>query len=437
MTILAKKGFAKTHRYNLLTTTKLDEVAQRTVCIFQQAVSYYLQVLQDHQELLNAGNWLRACEILTHTTRHNPNPQYPFDIDFVSFPSGYRRAAIAKAYGLAKAWQTSYRKWSNKKAKTVEKNIKRLAKGKKLIKLDRPPPFPVESKSWVTFYGSEYKLLDQHHIMLKLYTGSAYSYFKIALVQPLVVPEGYVTGSPTLVKKASGWELHIPIIQAERQTLAKIVERIKDKHFRFCAMDLGINRHAVLTIQDTKGRVYATKCISGKKDNHLRKRYLEKIVRLQKKTRIIPGGERFAKHLWDKVRHLNDDIAHRVSKQILDFAESHGANVVVFEHLGNLRAEKGTKSRWLNQKFNHWVKGRIFRYTQYKGLHRNILSSRVNPKHTSKRCPYCGMLTIERYNVRGKGVDLAKCTNCGTFGMNSDFVGSLGIGQKFILRHTA
>jgi len=60
-----------------------------------------------------------------------------------------------------------------------------------------------------------------------------------------------------------------------------------------------LKRHAAVTIQDTEGRVCATKFISGAKGNHLRKRYLEKIVNLQMQTRVIPKGERFAKNLWN------------------------------------------------------------------------------------------------------------------------------------------
>ncbi|MEW6244659.1 MAG: IS200/IS605 family accessory protein TnpB-related protein [Bacillota bacterium] len=123
---------------------------------------------------------------------------------------------------------------------------------------------------------------------------------------------------------------------------------------------------------------------------------------------------------------MNDDIAHRVSRQIVDFARHHGAKIIVFEYLGNLKLSKGTKSRCLNRRFNHWVKGRIFRYTQYKALHEGIIACRVSAQSTSARCPYCGMLTIQRYNKEqnGKGsssVDLEKCTNCGVRDVNSDF----------------
>lgn len=67
------------------------------------------------------------------------------------------------------------------------------------------------------------------------------------------------------------------------------------------------------------------------------------------KTGVAPEGERFAKDLWDKVSNFNDNIAHQVFRKVLDFAARHGARVIVFEHLGNLRPEKDTKSRKLNQ----------------------------------------------------------------------------------------
>ncbi|WP_235603263.1 zinc ribbon domain-containing protein [Thermoanaerobacter sp. YS13] len=222
--------------------------------------------------------------------------------------------------------------------------------------------------------------------------------------------------------------------------MRKVEELVKGPSLKICAVDLGMNRHAVMTIQDTEGRVYAVKFISAAKDNHLRKRYLEKIINLQKQTGIILEGERFAKHLWDKISNLNDDIAHRVSKQIVEFAETHDAKIIVFEYLDSLGPSKGTKSHRINQRFIFWVKGRIYRYVRYKALHEGIVTCRVSPKKTSSRCPYCGFLNIVRYN-KGKNrentrsVDLAKCTNCGIHDVNSDFIGSLGIGRNFRLKY--
>jgi transposase, IS605 OrfB family, central region len=435
------RGFTKTLRFNLLMPVKVEEQASCTTVLYRKVVSYYLQVFQDHQDLIGHSQWLKMAENLTHRTEDNPNPEYPFDEEFPNFPSGFRRNAIAEAHGKALAWKTSYEKWEEKKRKHEERNQRRIAAGKKPIEFtERPPQYPEYDNCWLSYYDTEYKWLDSNHIMLKMFTGKAYVYRKVALLQPFIVPPGYAAGSPMLVEKPTGWELHVPIVQTIWKNIKKIKELIKDPSLKICFVDLGMNRHAVLTIQDTKGRVYAAKFISGAKDNHLRKRYLEKIVSLQMQTKIIPEGERFAKYLWDKVSNLNDDIAHRVSKQIVKFARQHGAKIIVFEYLDNLKPEKGTKSHYLNQKFNHWVKGRIFRYTKYKALHEGIVTCRVPAKETSSRCPYCGFLTIVRYSKgkdrkETKGVDLAKCTNCEVHDVNADYIGTLGIGRNFRFKH--
>jgi len=142
---------------------------------------------------------------------------------------------------------------------------------------------------------------------------------------------------------------------------------------------------------------------------------------LQKITGIIPEGERFATDLWDKVKNLDNDIAHRVSRRIADFAAKHG----VFEHLGNLRPQKGTRSHLMNQKLGYWVKGRIVEYTRYKALHQGIIVCRVNPRDTSRRC----------LPGKPKGVTLARCANCGTHDVHADWLATRNIGQKFRLRY--
>lgn len=83
-----------------------------------------------------------------------------------------------------------------------------------------------------------------------------------------------------------------------------------------------------------------------------------------------------------------------------------------------------------------WVKGRIVKYTKYKGLHQGIVVNRVTPKNSSRRCPYCGFTTIIRYTQGKKyGVSLSHCLCCKAHDLNSDFVGSLGIGTNFRVKY--
>lgn len=429
-----KHGFTKTLCYNLVVLDNTSILLTATTGQYREVLGYFLQIFQEHQELLGTSNWLTATERLTHRTADNPAPKYPFDELFPNYPSGMRRAAIAEAYGLACSWFTRYNQWQRRKARVAEKNILRLSQGKKEIMFkERPPIYPEVGNNWLTYYGTEIKVLDPHHILLKVCTGKSFAYRKVALLQPLVIPESYEAGAPTLVHKPNGWQLHVPIVLPRKAVKhVRVEQRVKDPDFKMCVVDLGINNHAAMTIQDREGRVLAAGIISGREDNHLRKSYLEKAVRLQKKTRVIPKGERFAADLWAKISNFNDNVAHKVSRRIVEFAKTHGAKTIVFEHLTNLKPIKGTKSNRLNQKFIFWVKGRVVKYTRYKALHLGIVVNRVSPKNTSKECPYCGgMLT------RYQGVALARCESCGVRDVNADYIGSLGIGRNFIKKWIA
>ena len=357
-------GFAKTRKYTLLITPDIASQFEQTVSQYRQVVVLYLQVYQEHQEILGHDKWLKMTEHLTHATRHNLLPKYDFDAQFPIYPSGLRRAAISEAYGSACSWRSSYRKWQAEKENHEIKNRKREAANKRPILFTaHPPQYPRECHSGPSFYNTECKILDEHHIKIKLFTGESHTYRKVTLLEPLTVPDGYMAGSPALVHKAWGWELHIPVGLQKKLSLVKIADQFFLPNFLFCSVDLGINNHAVMTIQDAKGRVYATKFISGAEDIHLRKRYLEKIIRLQKQTKTIPEGERFASDLWDKVSNFNNDIAHQVSRQIVNFAKEYDATVIVFEHLTNLKPEKGTKSHRLNRKLGYWLKKRGYSNT--------------------------------------------------------------------------
>lgn len=129
-----------------------------------------------------------------------------------------------------------------------------------------------------------------------------------------------------------------------------------------------------------------------------------------------------------------DSLAHLVSRRIVDFAVEHGAGIIVFENLKNLRPEKGTKSRRLNQRLGHWVRGRVFRYASYKALHAGILVVRVSAVNTSRRCPECGKLSVERYTPgKAGGKKLARCTACGGVkGVNADFLATANIFDRFL-----
>ncbi len=165
------------------------------------------------------------------------------------------------------------------------------------------------------------------------------------------------------------------------------------------------------------------------------------IARNRSKTGIIAEGEQDNAALWRKIRQGDEHLAHLVSARIVQFAKEQGATILVFEHLSNLKPEKGKYSHRGNSKRAFWMKGRIFKYAKYKAWNQGIITSRVNPRNTSRECARCQRLVVryaEGQPVAGytPGAPLVLCEACAMRG-NADRNASLVIGQRLIARSQA
>ena len=242
-------------------------------------------------------------------------------------------------------------------------------------------------------------------------------------------------------EKGNHWWLHTPI-EKQFKSPAKIEKQVTtDAQTKICSVDLNVEENlAVCTIRTVEGLILATKFIGGGRRVHgLRKKQLGRIVRNRRKTGIIAKGEQDNADLWRKIRDTDEQVAHLVSARIVQFAQEHEASVLVFEHLGNLKPAKGKYSKRGNSKRAFWMKGRIFKYAKYKAYNAGILTSRVNPRNTSRECARCQSL-VARY-AEGKpclgytmGAPLVLCHQCGMRG-NSDRNASLVIGQRLVARY--
>lgn len=59
--------------------------------------------------------------------------------------------------------------------------------------------------------------------------------------------------------------------------------------------------------------------------------------------------------LYRKARHRNLDMACQTAREIVDFAQGSGANVIVFERLKHWRPKGGKKRSSLRQRFHGWL----------------------------------------------------------------------------------
>jgi IS605 OrfB family transposase len=170
-----------------------------------------------------------------------------------------------------------------------------------------------------------------------------------------------------------------------------------------------------------------------------RKKLLGRIARHRSQTGLLAAGEQDNKDLWDKIRHRDESFAHLVSRRIVQFAKEQGAAILVFEHLGKLKPEQGKYSRRGNSKRAFPISGRMFQYAKYKAWNEGIITSRVNPRNTSRECARCHALVIryaagqpmEGYTT---GAPLVLCPECGMKG-HADRNASLVIGQRLLTRY--
>ncbi len=195
------------------------------------------------------------------------------------------------------------------------------------------------------------------------------------------------------------WQKQLLPLEKQFKSPGKIEKQIKTAASTcLCAVDLNINEQlAVCTIRTVEGSTLATLFIGGgQRVSGFRKKLLGRLACNRKQTGILAQGEQDNADLWRKIRNKDEPLAHLVSSRIVQFAKEHEATLLVFEHLGNLKPEKGKYSKRGNSKRAFWMKGRIFKYCKYKAYSASILTSRVSPRNTSRECARCHSM-VARY----------------------------------------
>lgn len=103
-----------------------NQIFNDTVKIYQQAVTFFIQVLDSEWENLVSLSGKQkngALEKLTHKTILNPSPKYDFDSAFYKFPSYLRRAAIQSAVGSYSSYQSALSNWEKSDQSTKKPKL--------------------------------------------------------------------------------------------------------------------------------------------------------------------------------------------------------------------------------------------------------------------------------------------------------------------------
>ena len=142
--------------------------------LFNQVAAFYFGVIQAHEGVLDLSKKeaLTALEKLTHTTEKNSSPVMPLSDIVEDIPAMFRRAAIHAALGSARSFYSHLSKWPKRKAKAQ-------AVGKKFT--ERPPGPPRSWNKSATLYAGQWKERTGSSILLKIWTGTCWSWVKIRI----------------------------------------------------------------------------------------------------------------------------------------------------------------------------------------------------------------------------------------------------------------
>ena len=235
-----------------------------TQALFNAVVAFYFEVIQAHEGVLALPNQeaLTALEKLTHATEKNPAPVMPLSTIVGDAPALFRRAAINAALGSARSFASSLSRWRTRREKAQAK-----AGGKRKAKPFRERP-PVPPRCWnqsVTFYAGQWKERTDASILLKVWTGTCWSWLKVRITGR-ALPAGVEVASPSLIRHGNEWWLHT-CVEKKFTSPATIEEQVTtNAETRVCAVDLNLGEQlAVCTVQTVEGTILATRFIGGGK----------------------------------------------------------------------------------------------------------------------------------------------------------------------------
>lgn len=267
--------------------------------LYNEILYFYYKIFLEHQKLhdLDKQKAMRALECLTIVGRDKKPVENP--LPWKGVPLYFRRAAINSA----------------------------LASGRRYIaRKDKEQPSRMFN-SGITLYKGMYRDLDSHSITVKVWNGEKWQWMHGRL-SGSEIPEDAVCLSPQLVFREKRMELHVPIRQ--KVSHEKNLKQILDGDMRICS------------VQFTNGDAVAVCCILNRQCDVEAVRFfkggrayvnrcgiiLEKIEKSRKASGDV-RREGADKKYWTKLRHLEEDMTHQISRKIVDFSRENNVDAII------------------------------------------------------------------------------------------------------------
>ena len=228
--------------------------------------------------------------------------------------------------------------------------------------------------------------------------------------------KNYKECAPTLQKRGKKWYLDFAF-----QTSVKLPD-VSIKDTRILAVDLGLNSACTCSIMTPEGAVLGREFLSLPGEYDSLEHAVSHIKHAQKLcARKTPG-------LWKQAKGINDDIAVKTARFIVDTAIKYDVDCIVMEYLDLAGKKRGSKKQRL-----HLWRAKYVQTMVTDKAHRNMIrTARVCAWNTS-RLAFDGSGRV----MRGKEADLPSYSLC-RFPTgkqyNCDLNASYNIGSRYYIR---
>lgn len=387
-----------------------SHIFRQTVEIYQSAISFLIDVCEKEWAILKPFDQIdrsNLIEKLIHKTVRNPEPKYGFDSLFYKMPSYLRRAAARTAIGAYSSYDSSLIKWQEKQE-------------------GKAPTLQRERNVMPVFYKDNmFRHTGKGTARIKIFHQNDWIWLDIDLNrQDLKYIENHCTYkkecAPSLKRKGRRWYLSFPF----EEDVKLITTPIYDQ--RICAVDLGINNHAVCSIMGSDGTVMARKFLNFA----IEKDHLYTILNRIKKAQ--QHGAKRCPVLWKHANDINTEISRKTADGIIAFAKANQVDVIVFEHLEMKGKKRGSKK----QRLHLWRKKEIQKMVEHKAHQNRMRISRICAWNTSALA-YDGTGKVKRGTYKEKGEERYNYSICvfpdGKI-YHCDLNASYNIGARYFVR---
>jgi IS605 OrfB family transposase len=362
-------GIIRTDKWKVNPIAVDTESVHLTVSLYRQYIKRLggiIFIQSPAMSEMNGQERQQHVERLVHRTKQNPEAKYARFFDdhpvFSKLPSGYRRAAITAALGQMSSFASRYLTWQS---------------GIRRFRTERFPLYNSDAALNPALYhkGSNATIQYKENLCsIKVWNGTDWvwtQWMPITLKGKRHELLSASQLSPYLLSGKAGIQLGVPFELKPQKIKSDLV----------CSVDLGINTSAVAVIVDSHGTVYARKFFKRGLDiDHVGK-LMTAIRHKAILTKNLFKG--FAANLYRKAYNTLKNMAHHVSRGIVDFAAEHGCSVIVLEDMKGWRPKAGKKRSGLKQRFHTWFHRRFHQFTESKWKELGGKIESVYPRGTS------------------------------------------------------